>query len=184
MLKNSTTCKFSLILAFLLIFTISCEEDIQPQNEEDPYMEEAIQLADDYIESTGQARRSVRIAITVLQYYEGKLYYATNTDNIRGYREVGEQTITAYVEPGEYMFWFTGAGVTELDGIEFDVVATYKLHNAPEEVNPAKLWLIQVPEDIETNDEDELKYDIIYQYKGNEGNDPIRLDPKLKVGNT
>ena len=87
---------------------------------------------------------------------------------------------TAYVQPGEYIFWVIGSGVTYLDGIEFDVVAEYELRGNAEEGEQYKMWLVRVPEDVEPNEAGELKYDIIYGCKDNDGN-PIRLDPKIKV---
>ncbi|MEQ9403887.1 MAG: hypothetical protein RIM99_09895 [Cyclobacteriaceae bacterium] len=168
-----------LLFAFsLVVLVISCQED--STNEEitltDEDMIAATRLAEDYLSING--RGDYEKAITVLKYKDDKLYYATNTDDIDGYQEVTEQTVTAIVEPGEHVFWYSGGGVTDLDGIEFDPFSQGQLVNEPEEINADKMWVIAVPEDLE--DEDLYKYDIIYQFKGNDGA-PIRLDPKIKI---
>ena len=142
----------------------------------------AIELVDNYMNTkVPEGRRNSPVAVTVLQYREGVLYYSTNTDMIKGYNVVNEETITAHVEPGAYIFWVTGSGVDYLDEIEFDVVAEYTLRGRNAEAGEEfKMWLVRIPEDIEANEDGELKYDIVYGCKDNDGN-PIRLDPKLKI---
>ncbi len=167
-------------LAFLFVF-ISCQED-PIQQEIDPLDEDMIlatELAEEYLNSlTGRSNSDK--SITVLKYKDGKLLYYTNTDGGGGYKEVTEETVTATVHPGEYVFWFSGGGVTDLDGIDFEDAS-----QIPDEINPDMMWVIEVPDEYEIEDDGEedsyyFKYDIVYQYKGNEGT-PIRLDPKLKV---
>ncbi len=160
--------------AFLLL-TLSCQED--PLDDEvnvDEDMLAATKLADEYL-SSSSGRNGSEKAITVLKFKDGKLLYATNTDDNKGYQEVTEETITATVEPGEYVFWYSGGGVTDLDDIDFEDPT-----QLPDEINPDKMWVIAVPEDIDDDDEVYLKYDIVYQHKGNNGA-PIRLDPKIKI---
>jgi hypothetical protein len=186
-MKNLANIKNLFLAIFTaLVFTSCIEEGGSPiiDDTDDPYMAKAEDFVDDYMTTQPSARGGKhRTSVTVLQYQDGELYYATNTDDIKGYHPVEEQTITAYVEPGEYMFWVTGKDVTYLDGIEFDVVAQNQMGpNHPADIANSKVWLVQIPEDIETTEDGHLKYDIIYEYKGNEGN-PIRLDPKLKINN-
>ncbi|MDH5610807.1 MAG: hypothetical protein OEY56_15125 [Cyclobacteriaceae bacterium] len=172
-----------LLLFFsFVVLSLACQEDVA--NEEldliDKDMVQATELADSYLASS-QARRKSDKSITILKYMDGKLWFATNTDKKRGYQEVTEETVTAYVNPGEHVFWFSGGGVSDLEGIEFDAASQYQLVNSPEEINPDKMWVIMIPEDREIDADGFLKYDIIYQIQGNEGEPPIRLDPKLKV---
>ncbi|MFY0686196.1 MAG: hypothetical protein JXQ90_03475 [Cyclobacteriaceae bacterium] len=166
--------------ALFLVFALSCQDAIQSEIEvEDKDMIEATNLADDYL-AQSNARSGYRMAVTVLRYIDDKLMFATNTDDLRGYHEVNEETITAYVKPGEYIFWFAGGGVSDLEGIEFDNVSRTLLYEGPSETNPDRMWLIHIPEEGIGNEDGILKYDIIYEYKGNDG-EYIRLDPKLKV---
>jgi hypothetical protein len=173
-----------LILSIVVLFSSCIDEESVPNLDDsnDPDMAKAEKFVDEYMNSQPNARgHKHSTVVTVLRYHDGELYYSTNTDDIRGYHVVEEQTITAYVEPGEYMFWVTGQNVTYLDGIEFDILAQYQLgSNYPSDIANSNVWLVQIPEDIETSEDGHLKYDIIYEYKGNEGH-PIRLDPKLKV---
>ncbi len=148
----------------------------------------AEKLVDEYFEQLAvehpEARRgrdwgSDR-AITVLRYSKGKLYFATNTDQVRGYREVNEETVTAFVDPGEYIFWYCGGGLSELVEIEFDQPSQAILVDFPEEIKVNKLWAVTVVPDDDMSGE-QLKYDIIYQIRKNRGGDPIRLDPKIEI---
>lgn len=177
--------KFALL--FALIFTsFSCQESLVNEDIDllDKDMTTAIQLADEYLKATN-AREGSGKCVTVLKYQDGKLLYASNTDSNGGYEEVNEETVTASVTEGEYVFWFSGGGLTDLDGIEFDSLSQDELNELPEEINPDKMWVISIPEDaalIETNDENisYLKYDILYQHTDNDG-EVIRLDPKIQV---
>ena len=174
-----------LLFATLIVFiSISCQKD--SVNEEIDLIDEdmltATQLADEYLYST-TGRTNHEKAITVLKFYDGKLLYATNTDDYNGYFEVTEETVTATISEDEYVFWFSGGGVTDLEGIEFDDESQAQLSDDPEEINMDRMWMITGYEEIESEDDEDvtyLKYDIVYDYFGNEG-DPIRLDPKLKV---
>lgn len=170
-----------LLLSFFLLFiSMACQEDsiLETEIEEtDLDMQAAILMADQYLNSVrGKSDKSEK-SITVLKYYKDKLYFATNTDDIKGYQELTETSVTAIVEPGEFIFWYSGGGVTDLDGIEFDPTSQDDLDEFPEEINADKMWKIQVPAD---GDLSMYKYDILYDYKGNSGA-PIRLDPKIRI---
>ncbi|WP_425393079.1 hypothetical protein [Ekhidna sp.] len=171
-----------LFFAFtLLLVAIACQEDSYLEEEildTDEDMIAAIQLADDYLNSIRGRDANAEKSITVLKYHKGKLFFATNTDEIKGYQELTETSVTAIVEPGEYLFWYSGGGVTDLDGIEFDPNSQEDFDEFPEEINEDKMWKIQVPDDGNLS---MYKYDILYQYKGTES--PIRLDPKIRVKN-
>ncbi len=143
---------------------------------QDEDMELANKLADDYLVSTN-ARRRNSVSITVIRLIEGELYYATNTDKIRGYQRITEETITALVSPGEHVFWFAGAGVQSLDGIEFDTMAQAKLEEQPSPAIEYRLWKVSVPE-FDVQDDELLKYDILYTKMDGEF---VRLDPKLRI---
>ena len=169
-----------LLLFALLIISIACQEESLVQKEEiDEDMLLATQLADEYLNKTN-ARTESESSITVLKYENGKLLYNTNTDTIEDYQEITEETVTAFVTNGEHVFWYSGGGVSDLDGIEFDPSSQEQLSSMPEECNPDQMWVISIPEDRKVNTEGYLKYDIIYQFEGHDGN-PIRLDPKIKI---
>ncbi|MEP0984550.1 hypothetical protein [Ekhidna sp.] len=165
---------------FLLATSIACQEDalLETQIEEtDHDMLAAVSMADEYLNSLRGKSENTERSITVLRFYKDRLYFNTNTDTIRGYRELTETSITAIVEPGEFIFWYSGGGVTDLDGIEFDPSSQNDLDEFPEEINEDKMWKIQVPQD---GNLPMYKYDILYDHKGNSGS-PIRLDPKIRI---
>ncbi|SNS93207.1 hypothetical protein SAMN05421640_1675 [Ekhidna lutea] len=170
--------RFSVFIyaAFILI---ACQDDAIVEEElieTDFDMIIAIELADEYLSSTAGRDNSER-SITVLKYHKDKLYFATNTDDVKGYQELTETSITAIVDPGEFVFWYAGGGVSDLDGIEFDPTSQDDLDEYPEEINADRMWKLQVPMD---GDLPMYKYDILYQHKDNDGT-PIRLDPKIRV---
>ncbi|MCP4456877.1 MAG: hypothetical protein GY816_02450 [Cytophagales bacterium] len=172
-----------LLILFTFLFTISCQEDSLNKEIDmaDEDMIKATELAETYLNSSNaRVGWDTEKAITVLKFKDDKLLYATNTDHHIGYREVTEETITAYVDPGEFIFWYSGGGISDLDGIEFDDDSQFLLDGLPEEINVDLMWVIHIPEDIGEDDNINLKYDIIYQFKGNVGL-PIKLDPKIKV---
>ncbi len=187
--------KVQLIVLFLTFAFLSCQDSDIPSSsvdEIDQDMELATQLADDYIKSmlelqytnSSSSRQPDNIdkidkSITVLKYKNGQLVYNTNTDTIRGYQSVGETTITAWAEPGEYIFWFAGGGVTSLDSIDFDNESLEFLDELPMEIRNYHSWVLQIPEDFDT-ERDYLKYDIVYQTKESAGVS-IRLDPKIAM---
>ena len=177
-----------LLLFFIFSIIFACQEDslneeinltVLELDQADADMIAASNLANEYL-SSSSARESKEKSITILRFKKGKLFFNTNTDNIQGYHEVTEATVTAIVAPGEYLFWYSGSGISDLDGIEFDAASQQQLSNYPEEINSDKMWVIAVPENV--SDNTILKYDIIYQFKGNSGS-AIRLDPKIKINN-
>ncbi|MEQ8239582.1 MAG: hypothetical protein RIA69_10240 [Cyclobacteriaceae bacterium] len=174
-----------LVLFFLLSMVIySCQDSTmeEKQIEEESIdldMESAIDLSNDYMNSSS-ARLGAAISVTVFKYKKDKVYYATNTDDVRGYLELNETTITANIEPGQWNFWFAGAGMSRLDGIEFEESISNLYGINPISVANGKLWALYIPSDVEYEEGEELKYDILYSIRGLDG-DPIRLDPKLKI---
>ncbi|WP_421763543.1 hypothetical protein [Ekhidna sp.] len=169
-----------LLSIFLLSISMACQEDALLETnieETDHDMLAAMSMADEYLNSVrGKSEKSEK-SITVLKYHKGKLYFDTNTDDVKGYQELTETSVTATVEPGEFIFWYSGGGVTDLDGIEFDPISQNDLDEFPEEIKADKMWKIQVPAD---GDLSMYKYDILYYYKGNSGS-RIRLDPKIRI---
>ncbi|WP_370088987.1 hypothetical protein [Ekhidna sp.] len=168
-------------LAFIFVFVlIACQED-QFKEEIDPLDEDmasATLLAEEYLKTeTGRFEDSDK-AITVLKYKNGKLLFDTNTDDFKGYQEVEETSITAHVEPGDYIFWFAGGGLSEVDEIDFDEEAEEVLGDLPVDFVPQKMWIIRVPSNLDSPQM--LKYDIVYVPR--ETGIQIRLDPKITVG--
>ena len=171
------------ILTLLLFIAFACQDEPMedPVPEFDQDMAAAVLLVDDYLNSYGgRTASNTEVSITVFKYVEGKLLYRTYLDGTEVYEEVTEETVTATAEPGELLFWCSGKGVTDLDGIDFDPQSEAYLQDNPDEIFYNKLWVVQVPEDIDPNAE-YLKYDIVYDYEGNPG-PIIRLDPKIKLG--
>ncbi len=185
--------KFGLYLLLLVFFTLACQEEDIP-NEIDEDMAIATASVDDYLQQmvgyndTGSTSRvlkdsidDINHSITVLKFNRGKLVYNTNTDDLSGYNEVGEMTVTAYVNPGEYIFWFAGDGIYLLDDIDFDYRAVKFLGDLPEYLLKYKMWVVKVPNDYDPN-HDVLKYDIVYETRENAGV-KVRLDPKIQIKN-
>ncbi len=175
-----------LLFASVIFISISCHDNTLEEDLElvDRDMIAATKLVEEYLSVT-KGRGNAEASITVLKYQNGKLLFLSNTDDNFGYTELNEESVTATVESGDYVFWFSGGGVSDLDGIEFDEESQRKLMDSPSEVFSNKLWVIEIEEEESDDDDDEdddrfLKYDIIYQFKGNNG-PPIRLDPKIKI---
>jgi len=190
-----TTRPTKLILLFSILFVaIACQDEKLEENIEpvDQDMIDAIELADRYLNSSnGRTFGNARRSITVLQYVDGVLYFNTNTDDVPGYQVVEETSITAYAEPGEFVFWYSGGGVTNLGEIDFDATAEDFLENLPDEVDDGHMWVIRIPEESDDDDDDDededddsdeiiqLKYDIVYETATSVGS--IRLDPIIKL---
>lgn len=174
MINYQLRLKQLLLTSFFLLITISCHDNTVTEelNLVDADMIAATKLAEEYL-SSSKGRNGSEKSITVLKFKDGKLLYSTNTDDNKSYQDVTEETITATVEPGEHIFWYSGGGVTDLEGVDFEDET-----QLPEEINPDKMWIITVPEDVEEGTL--FKYDIVYQFKGNSG-PPIVLDPKIKI---
>lgn len=188
-----TTRPTKLILLFSILFVaIACQdEQVQEETESvDKDMITAIELSEGYLNemvarlgSSEQARSEDDdgnwASITVLKLIDGELMFDTNTDDYSGYQKVEETTVTAYASPGEFIFWYSGEGVSDLDDIDFDEFSLSKLDREPDEIYPQLLWVVRMPE---LDDEDEvvrLKYDIVYETENSAG--PIRLDPLIDV---
>jgi len=177
MKRHNLIPSFLIVVISFFLFNSCQHQEINKNNEPEQDMLKASAMAEDYLKNTNARTRGHEIVVTVLAYSDGKLYYATNKDNIRGYQEVTEETVTAIVEPGAYVFWFAGYGITYLDAIEFDEQSQSNLDNSSQ-VSLGVMWTVSIPED--NVDAEYLKYDIVYQYRGNQGA-PVRLDPKLRV---
>lgn len=189
----------STIWVLFIVFTIlSCSDNNMTDqliDETDKDMELATELVSNYLATradsygTTKGRRvktddidAIDVSITVLKFHRGNLVYKTNTDDISGYDLVGETTVTAHVEPGELIFWFAGAGLKSLDSIDFAQEDVSFLGDLPDYLHDFDMWVIQVPEDYDT-DHEHLKYDIVYESKENAGI-KIRLDPKIQIKST
>ncbi len=163
--------------------TISVDQDFDQLELEDQDMIAAIAMADEFLANSNERQIKARKSVTVLKFKDGKLLFHTNTDKGGGYIEVDEQTVTATVTNGSNIFWYSGGGVTDLEGIEFDEDSQMQLVELPMETNTNKMWMVTVKSDEDDEDEDDedtyLKYDIIYKAKGS--NSIIRLDPKIKI---
>ncbi|MEM7297347.1 MAG: hypothetical protein AAF391_03675 [Bacteroidota bacterium] len=173
--------QLSLVIIFLFV---ACQDDsinIEPIEELDEDMLAATDLADDYLTSLGGRAAKAERSITVLKFKNGQLLYDTNRDTISGYHEVEETTITAYATPGEYIFWFAGGGVADLEEIDFDPAGDSVVGDFLDEINADHMWVVQVPNDVDPG-VTEIKYDIVYQYNdGDSYSDYIRLDPKIRL---
>lgn len=168
--------QLAIISLFLLV---ACQDEAIDQPEPvDDDMITATFLADGYLQSMRGKFEDSDKSITVLKHKEGKLLFDTNTDDYKGYQEVVETSVTAIVEPGEYIFWFSGGGLSEVDSIDFDEASEPYLEDLPEDFVPEKMWVIQIPTNIHPNTT--LKYDIVYVAK--ENGIRVRLDPKITVG--
>ncbi len=177
------------VLAILLVFTFSCQEEgiIEDIDADKSYAEAAEDLVNGFFDDMAAdgteasrleaARGRSNMAITILRYKDGKLMYASNSDNIGGYNEVNEETVTAYIQPGGYVFWYAAGGLDFLDGIEFDAASQSQLREDPRNYISKRFWLIRIPDDI--SEGELLKYDILYKLRGRSG--IIRLDPKIQV---
>ncbi len=181
-----TLPKVGFILSIL--FILSCKEQDETIRQEkitpasssiDKDMMAAIELANNYLSRTGARSESAESTITVLKYENGQLLYSTNTDDIEGYQAITEETVTATTIPEEYVFWYSGSGLEDLEGVEFDSTSQAFLGNDPSEVSEDEMWTIVMPSEFDST-QTYLKYDIIYDFEGNEG-EVIRLDPKLEV---
>ncbi len=164
----------------MILICVSCQDDLVEEegNQVDDDMLEATRLADQYLASrSGRYEMSMK-AVTVLKFKDGQLYFTTSGSDFLGYEVVTEESITAIAAPGEYLFWFAGEGLSVLDGIEFDEISEMELDDLPEELHDKKMWVTQLSP--ETTSGEDLKYDILYQSRDNDGV-TIRLDPKIKI---
>lgn len=174
--------KLTFIIVLLFIFG-SCQEEALVEDQEDLIDQDLIsatELVDEYINASG-ARSDAMRSIIILRYEKGKLLYASSKNDFESYEELQEESVTAIVEPGEYVFWYSGQGVSDLDGVEFDKESQQLLTNYPEEVDAELLWVVRIPDQYEDANKS-LKYDVIYDFEGNPG-PAIRLDPKLQIEN-
>ncbi|GAB4233619.1 MAG: hypothetical protein Tsb0034_06920 [Ekhidna sp.] len=179
---NDLINRIALLVVFFSVIVFACqEEEMTAEIPFDEDMELALELADDYLTKKGGRASKSEKSITVLKFKDGVLLYDTNRDTVKHYQEVTEMTVTAHAKPGEYVFWFAGGGVSDLQEIDFDDVSDEILKELLEEINADHMWVVQVPEDLDHSIE-YFKYDIVYQYKAKNTKSPyIRLDPKIRV---
>lgn len=172
--------QLALIFSLMLI---ACQEDNIVENPQpvDEDLEAASEIVNEYFNEVGGRSSGTQFAITILQYNDGQIYFNTNTDDIEGYQIVNETTVTANVKPGDFVFWYRGNGLLDVGDIDFDDQSESYLAQKPSEYLDL-LWVLQVPFDFDT-EHDELKYDIVYESKDNEGV-VIRLDPKIEIDET
>lgn len=170
--------KNAIVVLTITSLIFACSES--PSDElavQDEDMTTAIALADDYLNESNARFGSFK-SVTVLNYVDGKLYFATNSDDINGYQEINEETITAQVKPGEFIFWFAGKGMKEIVGIEFDAVSESSLISQPFPFSKSKIWVTSIDENVSVGTA--LKYDILYKIRGGDGS-TIILDPKIRI---
>lgn len=173
--------KFSLFIVILSTLIIACQEYEETTGDLiDSDMDIAILLADEHQILENGRRDSKRRAITVFRYSKGIVYFDTNTDDHEGYQALKETSVTAIVHPGEYIYWYSGGGITDLEDVEFDSDSESYLEGLPEEFKPDRMWVLKIPENYDLTHE-HLKYDIVYESKDSEGY--IRLDPKIQIKN-
>lgn len=168
---------------FLLVticFSIfwGCQNSSESELQVDDDMAIAIRLINEFV-AIQESKRASTPVVTVLQYREGKLLFATQDDGFRAYREVTEETVTAILKQGDQVFWFAGSGILEIVDIEFDKTSHAAIGSKSQGVFNNRLWTIRIPRNLDENTV--LKYDIVYRH-GDNPNDIVRLDPKLKVG--
>ena len=169
------------LIAFSFILFACQKDDLMTQgtHEVDDDLNTAIALVDEYLSTTKGRLDSDRVSITVLRYEGKKLFYQTYVNGEMKYKEVTEETVTAEASPGEYVFWYGGMGLEDLDEIDFDDISEDYLEKDADEIYQDRLWSILIPQDIDKKT-DYLKYDIVYQFNGNSG-PVIRLDPKIRI---
>lgn len=176
--------RFNQLFLISIFLLIACQEDSiveDPIDVVDEDMLAATDLADEYLTSLGGRAAQAERSITVLKYRDNTLLFDTNRDTIKGYQEVTETTVTAHASPGEYIFWFAGGGVADLEEIDLEPLADSLFGDFLDEINADHMWVVQVPTDVDSTTT-EIKYDIVYQFKDrNEYSDYIRLDPKIKL---
>ncbi len=174
------------LLATILMLTFACQEETNLLDTQSDELDLATAegLVQDYFnhlvaEDPSSASRvesmSYNPVVTILKYENGQLLYRTPSEG-GGFMEVNEETVTANVGSGEFVFWYAGAGLSFLDGIEFDSLSSSVLNEAPTSYITPEFWLVGIPEDASGNI---LKYDILYTLDGD--NEVIRLDPKIQV---
>lgn len=173
------TLRIKQLALISVFFLIACQEDSLVE-EIDPVDEDMIAatlLADDYYNESGGRIEKGEPSITVLKYQDGNIYFNTNTDDVDEYQLVTETTVTAYVEPGEFIFWYRGEGLDDLEAVDFDEDAKAYLEQLPDEYQHDLMWVLKMPDSYDP-DHKELKYDIVYESTENPG-EIIRLDPKI-----
>ncbi len=169
------------LIVLLATYLLSCQEHKETTGDLIDYdMDIAILLANEHQISENGREDSDGRAITVFRYSEGIVYFDTNTDDHEGYQALKETSVTAIVHPGEYIYWYSGGGITDLEDVEFDSDSESYLEDLPEEFKPDRMWVIKIPKNYDLTHE-HLKYDIVYESEDNEGY--IRLDPKIQIKN-
>lgn len=174
-----------LLISSFFLLILSCDEhaDTKEIVPIDHDMIAAVKMANDYLISSNGRSSTAEEPVTVLKLIDGTLVFQTSTNNSAVYAKVTEQTLTASVAPGSHVFWYAGEGLADLVGIEFDEESQAQLTEVPTEIETDKMWMLTIAmgeTEDELEEDDELKYDILYVPENGNGS-YIRLDPKIKI---
>lgn len=187
-MKHHRYLSIPTILLASLVFFVSCQESVNDiPSAEDKDMTAALNLVDEELisiesnlpEDARANWRKPTCVVTVLKFdnKNSRLTYNTWNDEQKKYVEVTEEEITAILRPGDWMWHYRGGGLKALNLIEYDAASRAIVGNGIYEVRRNRLWLTKIPENC---GEVTLKYDIVYDAR-NDGEGPIRLDPKIDV---
>lgn len=167
-------------MAILPLLLLACQDDIPGEQElTDEDMEAAILLADEHFQSESGRSYNANKIVTVIKFKDNQLFYKTSKSGVESYELLEETSVTAFAKPGDFIYWYSGGGVTDLEEIDFDDDDEDYLDDLPEEINMDRMFVLRVPLNYNTNHAF-LKYDIVYESKNNRGM-YIRLDPKIGV---
>ena len=189
MTSKNNSLRFLAILS-VLGTTLSCQEnsvdELSQLNPEQLAAEKLVEkyFASEEVRAGFNARGedinewSSRYTLTMFRLDDDEIEYSTNSDDVDGWEEVEEYTVTGYVEPGDLLFWYASKGMALMrtNGIDFDAEALKVLREAPKEFEKDRFWVVRVPLDADSN---ELKYDIVY--RSEDSDESVRLDPKIRV---
>ncbi|MDW3194155.1 MAG: hypothetical protein R8G66_17410 [Cytophagales bacterium] len=184
---------------FLIVLTVfvSCQESTQvstlDQQNDQALLNTALAQADQYVSDLEATVPEVSrsewekpdVLCILYKFKNGngnngrKLLYNAWDERRQGYIEVTEEEVTAIVKPNTIICHFRGSGLLALNAIEFDEASRNMIGAANNFEYWRNYWWItfippSVPEDVT------LKYDIVYDIR-NDGEGPIRLDPKVVV---
>ncbi len=188
----------SVLFASLMLF-FSCQDadeaDIisQEDQKDQAIMDKALMEAEEYVdeleanvpeESRSKWKRP-DIACIVYKFQNGngpngnKLLYKTWDGERKGYYEVTEEEVTAIVKPNTIICHFRGGALSALNAIEFDEPSRAIIGEGNNfEYVRNYWWVTYIPASAPVDAQ--LKYDIVYDVR-NDGEGPIRLDPKIDV---
>lgn len=169
-------------IAILPLLLFACQDDVTLSEEDttDPDMEAAIHLADEHFQSASGRMSGSKKIVIVVKYRNGEIFYKSTSAGVYYYVPMEETSITAIAKPGDYIYWYRGGGLKDLEEIDIDDQdEVYLLDEEPEEINYDLMWALRIPLSYDISHE-HLKYDVVYESRLNSGV-YIRLDPKIKV---